>query len=412
MGFKCAIDTYSIINIYRIALGGGLQMARGAVIDVEPSLLEWAIKRANLAQEIYDEIPKLSQWITGEIQPTIKQLEKFARKTNTPFGYLFLEEPPIEELGIPQYRSFQDQEISDPSSELIDTIQIIQRRQDWLREYQISENGEKLDYVGSITVDADIKDVAIEIKNVLNLSDDWASECSTWESALRELHRVVDRSGIFVTVNSLVGNNTHRKLNVHEFRGFVLIDDYAPFIFVNGADTKAAQMFTFAHELAHIWLGKSAVFDLEQMLPANDRAERFCNAVAAEFLVPESELHKYWSDASHDDNPYEWLARIFRVSQLVIARRLLDLNYINKTNFIEFYNDFIETITNMNLQSGDRKSGGNFYNSSNFRIGIEFFSRIHCAVSEGKMLYRDAYQLTGLKAHSFSEYVSRSGLGR
>jgi Zn-dependent peptidase ImmA (M78 family) len=281
-----------------------------------------------------------------------------------------------------------------------------------LREYQISENGEKLDYVGSITVDADIKDVAIEIKNVLNLSDDWASECSTWESALRELHRVVDRSGIFVTVNSLVGNNTHRKLNVHEFRGFVLIDDYAPFIFVNGADTKAAQMFTFAHELAHIWLGKSAVFDLEQMLPANDRAERFCNAVAAEFLVPESELHKYWSDASHDDNPYEWLARIFRVSQLVIARRLLDLNYINKTNFIEFYNDFIETITNMNLQSGDRKSGGNFYNSSNFRIGIEFFSRIHCAVSEGKMLYRDAYQLTGLKAHSFSEYVSRSGLGR
>lgn len=122
-----------------------------------------------------------------------------------------------------------------------------------------------------------------------------------------------------------------------EFRGFALVDEYAPLIFINGADFTSAQMFTLIHELVHIWIGEGGVSNFEAMQPLPIEIERYCNAVAAEVLVPRAELTKYWPLVRGVANPFAAIARRFKVSTIVAARRALDLDLITRDRFFEFY---------------------------------------------------------------------------
>jgi Zn-dependent peptidase ImmA (M78 family) len=114
----------------------------------------------------------------------------------------------------------------------------------------------------------------------------------------RAIGRATDGSGILVVMNGVVGNNTRRKLDPQEFRGFVLCDRHAPLILINGADFKSAQMFTLAHELAHGWVNRDALFNLPDLDPGSSEVERFCNRGAAEVLIPTRELETVWPEVA------------------------------------------------------------------------------------------------------------------
>jgi Zn-dependent peptidase ImmA (M78 family) len=315
---------------------------------------------------------------------------------------MFLSEPPKERLPIPHFRTIASDSLRRPSPELLETVQAMERRQAWMREFFIEEEQEPLSFVRSAKTNEDHCIIALRIRSALGLRVGWAAKQRTWTDALGVLRKAMDATGILVVVNGIVGNNTHRKLDTDEFRGFVLVDDYAPLVFVNGADGKAAQMFTLAHELAHVWFGASAAFDLREMRPADDSTEQACDRVAAEFLVPEAEFRRVWPATRHDPRPFQSMARHFKVSELVAARRALDLRFIRKGDFLDFYQAYQERERQVHTATPE---GGDFYANQNLRIGRRFAGTVIRAVREGKLLHRDAYNLTDLWGTTFERYA-------
>ena len=383
-------------------------------VSINTEILNWAIERAGLSFDILEKqqgFSKIENWVKGE-QPTINQVEKLAKKTRTPFGYFFLHNIPDETLPIPIFRTVGNKPLYTPSPELLDTVQAMQRRQNWMREYLIDEKEKPLQFVGSINLSANIKEVALNIKKTLNLSDEWNAE--SWADTLQNLREAIDNVGILLVKNGVVGNNNYRKLNIDEFRGFVLIDEYAPLIFVNNADFEGAQLFTIAHELAHVWLGKGAVFNLHTLIPFDIDIEKFCNKVAAEFLVPENKLRELWNENENITEQTKIISKKFKVSILVIARRAFDLGFINPNQYSQFYRNYkdeLRIILEEKEKKNKKKKGGDFYKTQNVRIGKRFAQAIFIAVKEGRIAYRDAFKLTGLYGTTFQEYYHRLGIG-
>lgn len=381
-------------------------------ITLQPSVLQWARQRAQLSVEELAEkwgkkdvekwVAKVAHWESkGEL--TFGEAEKLSHHTHTPFGYLFLPNPPIEKLPIPDFRTARSQEVGGMSTELLDVIYQSQRRQDWFREYLQEEGARKLPFVGSFPPGKSVSEAAESIRKHLAYHP---SQCrkSDLGSVIREFVDAAEAAGILVVRAGKVGNNTRRLLDPQEFRGFALVDDLAPLVFVNSADTKAAQIFTSAHELAHIWAGQSALSNLEKTYAPKQKVEVFCNAVAAEYLVPMEGLRSRIAGAEKISPELVRKLRLYyRVSDLVIIRRLYDAGAISKAAFKTNYNDKLEE-----YQSKKSSGGGNFNNNQPQQIGRRFGAAVVSSTLEGKTLYRDAFALLDMKKNSsFKEFARK-----
>ena len=382
--------------------------ARRQQVTLQPDVLRWARERgayeyAEIARKIGVKQERVEEWEeTGKI--SIAQIGRLADHTYTPLGLLYLSDPPInlDELTIPDFRTRDGRAPQKPSPNLLETVHTMQRRQSWMREELLRDGFEALPFVGSFNLANRPDEVARAMKSALNLSENWAAEYSTWEDALRYLVKRFESAGVLTMFNGVVGNNTHRKLEPKEFQGFALVDKYAPLVFINGADYKAAQMFTVAHELAHIFIAKSGLSQFENLQSSQNKIEKFCDQAAAEFLVPRAELVvSLDSDLGLPEQCQE-IAKHFKVSTIVAARRMLDIELINLDAFFNFYN---ERKVEANRRKKQEDGGGNFWNTQNVRIGHPFGVTIWRAVSEGRLFYRDAYNLTGLKGKTFDKFM-------
>ena len=377
-------------------------------VEVRPELLQWACERASYDQSaLVAKFPRLDLWLRGDDRPTLKQLERFARATHAPFGFFFLHEPPIENVPIPDFRTMGNELIERPTPDLLETIYLCQQRQEWYRDFARITGEPALSFVGSARCTDDIFETAERIRAALGFSVAERAQFPTWTEALRRFIEQADALGVLVMVSGVVGSNNRRKLDPAEFRGFALSDPIAPLVFINGADTKAAQMFTLAHEMAHLWVGESALSDVgPSTLPINE-VERWCNAVGAELLVPISAMRASLRPGEGLREALDRLARHFKVSTLVILRRLYDAGRLSREQFWTEYETELAR-----LRNAPRSSGGDFYLTTAARVGKRFARAVVSATWEGRSSFTEACGLLGFrKMATFRELSSSLGVG-
>lgn len=367
-----------------------LRWARGRVgLDVNEAAIAAGVKPE-----------QLQRWEEGDAQPTFRQAQHVASALHAPFGYLFLPEAPAEDPALPDLRTVGGVPAGRPSVNLTDTVQHAMQRQAWFAEYLHEQGAEPLAFVGRFNTNSSVARIAQDIREVLGVDVEQGQR--SWETYYRELIEASERAGVLVMRSGIVGNNTHRKLDVGEFRGFAISHPLAPVVFINSSDAPSARLFTLLHELAHIWLGSSGI---SNAAPGNTRREEIvCNAVAGEFLAPSVVFAELW-EATTQDVAFRVaaLAQSFHVSRFVIIRRALDLGLVDQATYSAFYRAELDAFR------AAEGGGGSFYRNAGAKNSARFARAVIAEAFSGRLLLRDAGKLLGVQPSKIRDFAEQLG---
>lgn len=350
-------------------------------------VLDWAAEKAggtlhSFAESIAKREKDRERIAEGRL--TVPQAEKLAKRARIPFGYLFLDEPPqIARASIPDLRQIQDAEPL--GVDFHETLEDVLAKQNWLIEHQTEAGAPELPFVGRFASEArrNADDIAADMRRELGITDEDRRKSPDAASYFSALSAKAEAKGVLVFKTSYVKSNTRRPISEKEFRGFAVAHKLVPLVFVNGRDAEVAAVFTLIHELAHIWLGVTGVSDVTPSRFGN-ATERLCNLVAANLLVPMNAFLERWGGPQD----VERLAKHFRVSKLVIARRALDIRLVDQA----FY-DEVATSTQRAKSTGKPTA----LVTIPIRNSKKFTRTIVASAMSGHTLLRDAASLLNVK---------------
>ena len=382
-------------------------------VSINPGILDWVLSQLSNALAPQDAVDTLTAWREGRKTPTFHKVAELSRKIHIPFGYFFMETPPEDENPLAEYRTVGSSPIPQASRDLLDTISSMTDIQDWMSDFCRAEGRDRLPFVGRFKDHQDDKNAIVrDIRGTLGLDTQWYNAVSDTSEAFRVFREKLQEVGVLVMMNGIVGGNTHRPLNLSEFRAFTLLNDYVPLIFINAIDTAAGRLFSLAHETTHIWLGNKSLFNAmpdNQEDPTSD--EQLCNAVAAELLAPSADFQRRWENAAGSTaQKAKALADYFKCSPFVIARRALDHHKITRTQYAGLIEAFTkEWRSGYKVKQG---GGGNFYNTMGSRLDHNFLRALAASVRSGETPYTEAYRLTKARGDAFEKLVDMAGTAR
>lgn len=366
-------------------------MSTGNRVEVRKDIYLWAIEESQKdLGEIKNRFKKIEAWISGETHPTFRQVENLANFLGVPLGYMFLEEPPRTNLIASEFRTIGNK-IPEISKDLQDTLYIMARKKDWLSEHRRAKGWGKL-------LSDDFSDLSKEnilpAKKYIDLDEFWYTEHRDKDSAFKYLRQKLEDKGVIVMQSGVVGSNNRRRLNVNEFRGFLLYDDIAPLIFINSRDSKAGKIFTLIHEYIHFLLQEDDIFIDE------DSDETNINMITAEFLIPTSHVQKLWDNSRPELEQIDELSRLFHVSRLAVAIKLKELGKIS-----QYVLNTVKQQTERALsERGMGESGGDYYRTKRSRLGDSFLRAVIQGAESGDISYTYAFDLLGGSAKLYDYF--------
>ncbi len=392
--------------------------------NITPSVIMWARETAGFSsvEEVADKIGRsseeISKWESGELKPTIAQARKASEVYHRPLATLFLPHPPKDFSILKDFRRLPEDFPKEFSPNLRLMIRQTQQRQDWLSDFLKEEGSSPIKLIGSASMETDPTKLALKIRGELNLKHEDIRRCAGRNDALKLWINAAEELGIFV---SQAGNMQYEKIGLEEARGFVLTDEFAPFIFLNYQDAKVAQIFTLAHEIIHICLNEPGVSNLwprGRISQDASRIETYCNLVAAELILPQNEFVPIWRklDKSEPLNDrIEKCSKHFKVSREVIARRLLIMHIIKQDKYIElaeqFHREWIEFKSKERTKISGDNSYPHPYTLKVINNGRSFSRVVLTAYQEGRIGGRDTSDLLKIKLNKLSDYAEHAGLG-
>ena len=332
-----------------------------------------------------------------------------------PFGYFFLKELPVETHPLTEFRTINSQSIHEElSANLRDTIDAMMNIQDWMRDYVKDMGQNEKQYVGSCSIEMGMQAIAKKIRKDLRLLENWMVTQKDKQESFKFLRYACREAGILVMMNGIVGSNTHRPLDIQEFRAFTLVDKYVPLIFINAKDSISGRIFSLLHEIVHVWIGINSIYNesIEQFGQSISRIEQICNAVASELLVPIDLFTAAWEKNTEPlVERINSLSKNFTCSPVVIARKALDMHYIKKDTYHEIVAIAIKKYKETHKKEGN---GGNYYATMNSRLDPKFIYAVEASAKSGRTPYSDVYRMTNTNRTTFKKLRQKiiEGAGR
>lgn len=380
-------------------------------VNISSDMLKWIVSQAS-SFGISDTVRGyLEKWQKGN-SPTFNQIEKVSKSTGIPLGYFFLQTPPVENITLVNYRTIDSEQLSNPSRNLIDTLHDMDLVQEWVREYQIANGNLPCEFVGLFKNETECTALAENIRSLLNIKIDWYNQTKTVEESFNFLRAAISNLGVVVMMNGVVGNNTHRPLDIEEFRAFAVVDEYAPLIFINANDSINGRLFSLVHEFVHICKGVNSLYnDVVYVEHTVQPIEVLCNAVAAEILVPHNVFISEWNNTviNQDNLIYdiEQIAKKFKCGTMVIARRAYDNGFIDYSTYQQICKAAINSYNRNRKKKKEEGGGGDYYKTLASRLDRRFLDMVVGSVRSGTMQYTDAFRLTNTSRATFDILIQK-----
>lgn len=374
-------------------------MSQSFHIHVSWPVIAWAIENGEQTDQQLLKFP-LAKWQHPESEkdyPTFNELRNFSKTTHIPFDYLLRNEQPKEPHPFVKYRTINNINVQ-PSRRLIDTMNEMENCQAWMKEQLIKNNqATSFKLNGKIDQNMNHEEAAKKVSSLLGLTLP-EKRHKTDDGFFNLLKARMARLNILVMQNGVVGNNTHRKLDLNEFRAFVLNDDVVPLIFINSQDTKKARIFSLIHEFIHLLLGQNEILNVS---PSSDlKTERWINSVTSAFLLPKTAVS---TKTTYNSELIEKLATRTHLSLLATTIRLHHLKVVPEAKIEWAKHEQEEALQKL---SASKASGGNYYNTINSRLDKNYANAVISAESSGNLSLLDAARMLGTSLKSYKRSVN------